>query len=61
MYPRLDSFNQFQLKVFSDASSGNLLDQVSSARGHLVFLSAGENVSHYHKFLTKSEEKSPVR
>ena len=44
VYPRLGSFNQFQLKVFSDASWGNLPDKVSSARGHLVFLSVGENV-----------------
>ena len=44
VYPRLGSFNQFQLKVFSDASWGNLPNKVSSARGHLVFLSVGENV-----------------
>ena len=30
--------------MFSDASWGNLPDKVSSARGHLVFLSVGENV-----------------
>ena len=28
VYPRLGSFNQFQLKVFSDASWGNLTDRV---------------------------------
>ena len=44
VYLRLGSFNQFQLKVFSDASWGNLADKASSARGHLVFLSVGENV-----------------
>ena len=44
VYPRLGSFNEFQLKVFSDASWGNLPDKLSSARGHLVFLSLGENV-----------------
>ena len=45
VYPRLGSFNRFQLKVFSDASWGNLPDKMSSAREHLVFLSVGENVS----------------
>ena len=30
--------------MFSDASWGNLPDKVSSTRGHLVFLSVGENV-----------------
>ena len=44
VYPRLGSFNQFQHKLFSDASWENLPDKVSSARGHLVFLSTGENV-----------------
>ena len=28
VYPRLGSFNQFQLTVFSDASWGNLSDKV---------------------------------
>ena len=28
VYPRLGSFDQFQLKVFSDASWGNLSDKV---------------------------------
>ena len=37
VYPRLGSFNQFQLKVFSDASWGKLPDKVSSARGHWFF------------------------
>ena len=44
VYPRLGSFNLFQLKVFSDASWGNLSDKVLSAKGNLVFLSVGENV-----------------
>ena len=44
VYPRLDSFNQFQLKAFSDASWGNLPNKVSSARGHLIFLSVGETI-----------------
>ena len=44
VYPRLGSINQFQFKVFSDASWGNLPGKVSSARGHLVFLSVEENV-----------------
>ena len=44
VYQRLCSFNQFQRKLFIDASWGNLPDKVLSARGHLVFLSVGENV-----------------
>ena len=59
VYPRLGSLNQFQLKVFSDASWGNLLDKVSSDRGHLVFLSVGENVCPLSWISNKVRRKVP--
>ena len=53
VYPRLGSFNQFQLKVFS----GNLPDKVSSARRRLVFLSAEENVCPFSWISKKVRRK----
>ena len=37
-FPKLGSFGSLKLKVFHDASWGNLPDHVSSAQGHVIFL-----------------------
>ena len=38
-FPKLGLFNEWELKVFCDAAWGNLPDGVSSAQGHVIFLS----------------------
>ena len=44
-FPKLGSFSDWQMDVFCDASWGNLPDGVSSAQGHVIFLTGQEQRS----------------
>ena len=44
-FPKLGSFNEWRMDVFCDASWGNLPDSVSSAQGHVIFLTGHQQKS----------------
>ena len=41
-YPKLGPFSEWKMNVFCDASWGNLPDGISSAQGHIIFLTGEE-------------------
>ena len=45
LFPRLGPFDEWGIEVYCDASWGNLPDGVSSAQGHVIYLSDGSGKS----------------